>query len=166
MTATEVLARTQEKGILLAPTADRLEAEYLGPMIERELDILSRQGLLPEVPAELVEAGAEYSVKYQSPITRAQMSGQLMGMQETFNMAMNAASVDPSILDRINLDEMLQRMAEINGTPPTAIRSDEETEELRQGRQQQQQQQQLLEQAPAMAGAAKDIAQAQSFGGQ
>ena len=164
MTATEVLARTQEKGILLAPTADRLEAEYLGPMIERELDILSRQGLLPEVPAELVEAGAEYSVKYQSPITRAQMSSQLMGMQETFNMAMNAASVDPSILDRINLDEMIQRMAEINGTPPTAIRSDDETEELRQGRQQQQQQQQLLEQAPAMAGTAKDIAQAQSFG--
>lgn len=163
MTATEVLARTQEKGILLAPTADRLESEYLGVMIERELDILFRQGLLPEMPGELMDAGAEYTVKYQSPITRAQMSGQLIGMQETFNMAMNASAVDPSILDRVNLDDMIQKMAEINGTPATSIRSDQETKELRDGRKQAEQQQQLLEQAPAMAGAAKDIAQAQSF---
>ncbi len=163
MTATEVLARTQEKGILLAPTADRLEQEYLGPMIERELDILARQGVLPELPGELIEAEGEFSIVYESPITRAQKSGASMGMQETFNMAMNAAAVDPTVLDRVNIDEMIKQMAEINGTPPAVIRSDTETEELRKGRQAQQMQQQLLEQAPALAGAAKDLAQAQSM---
>lgn len=165
MTATEVLARTQEKGILLAPTADRLEAEYLGPMIERELDILSRQGKLPELPGELVEAGGDYSVKYESPITRAQRASQSMGMQETFNMAMTAASVDPSILDNIDLGEMLKQTADNNGTPAKVIRSDSEVEELRKQRQAQEQQQSMLEQAPAIAGAAKDIAQAQAISG-
>lgn len=164
MTATEVLARTQEKGILLAPTAARLEQEYLGPMIERELDLLSRQGKLPELPAELVEAGGEYTVKYESPLTRAQRSSQLLGIQDTLNMAMTVASADPTVLDRVNFDEMLKQMAEINNTPASVIRSDQETGELRAQRQQAEQQQQILEQAPAMAGAARDIAEAQAVG--
>jgi len=163
MTATEVLARTQEKGILLAPTADRLEAEYLGPMIERELDILSRQRLLPELPGELLEAGGDYSVKYESPITRAQRASQSMGMQETFNMAISAASVDPSILDTINLDEMIKQTADNNGTPASVVRSQTEIDELRQQRQAQEQQQNIVEQAPAMANAAKSIAEAQAI---
>lgn len=164
MTATEVLARTQEKGILLAPTAARLEQEYLGPMIERELDLLSRQNKLPELPGELMEAGGEYTIKYESPLTRAQRSSQLMGIQETVNMAMSAASVDPTVLDRLNLDEALKLAAEINNTPAAIIRSDDETDALRASKQQQQQQAALIEQAPAMAGAARDLAEAQAAG--
>lgn len=164
MTATEVLARTQEKGILLAPTAARLEQEYLGPMIERELDILSRQNKLPELPAELIEAGGEYTIKYESPLTRAQRSSQLIGIQETLNMAMTAAAIDPSVMDRVDMDKALMQVAEINNTPASIIRSDAETEELRASRQQQEQQQNILEQAPAMAGAARDLAEAQAVG--
>ncbi|AUR93046.1 head to tail connecting protein [Vibrio phage 1.182.O._10N.286.46.E1] len=164
MTATEVLARTQEKGILLAPTADRLEQEYLGPLIERELDIAQRQGLLPELPGELVEAEGEFSIVYESPITRAQRAGALMGMDDTVQSAMNVAAYDPSVLDRINLDEYIKSKAEVNGTPPSIVRSDSETDELRKGREAAQQQQQLLEQAPALAGAARDLAQAQAMG--
>lgn len=163
MTATEVLARTQEKGILLAPTADRLEQEYLGPIIERELDILSRQGLLPELPGELIEAEGEFSIVYESPITRAQRSGQLMGMDDTVQSAINLAAYDPSVLDRINIDEYIKTKADVNGTPPSIVRSDTETEDLRKGRQASQMQQELINQAPALAGAAKDLAQAQSY---
>ena len=48
MTATEVLERAKEKGALLAPTMGRQQSEALGPMIERELDILARvPGALP-----------------------------------------------------------------------------------------------------------------------
>ena len=165
MTATEVLARTQEKGILLAPTAARLEQEYLGPMIERELDILSRQNKLPELPAELVEAGGEYTIKYESPLTRAQRSSQLIGITETVNMAMSAAAIDPTVMDRVDMDKALMQVAEINNTPASIIRSDTETQELRASRQQQEQQQNILEQAPAMAGAARDLAEAQAVGG-
>lgn len=163
MTATEVLARTQEKGILLAPTADRLEQEYLGPMIERELDILSRQGLLPEMPQELMDAEGDYTIVYESPITRAQRSGQLMGMDDTVQSAINIAAYDPSVLDNINLDEYIKAKAEVNGTPPSIVRSESEKEELRNSRKQAEQTQALLNQAPALAGAAKDLAQAQSM---
>ena len=39
-TATEILERAKEKGILLAPTIGRQQSEYLGPLIEREADLL------------------------------------------------------------------------------------------------------------------------------
>jgi hypothetical protein len=39
-TATEVMELVREKGALLGPVGGRLRTEYLGPMIERELDIL------------------------------------------------------------------------------------------------------------------------------
>jgi hypothetical protein len=50
ITATEAMLRAQEKGQLLAPTMGRMQAELLGPMVERELDILSMNGALPPMP--------------------------------------------------------------------------------------------------------------------
>lgn len=47
MTATEVLQRAQEKGALLAPTVGRQQSETLGPLIEREIGVLFRQGCCP-----------------------------------------------------------------------------------------------------------------------
>jgi hypothetical protein len=44
MTATEALIRAQEKGQLLAPTVSRQQSEFLGPLVERELDILGDGG--------------------------------------------------------------------------------------------------------------------------
>jgi hypothetical protein len=43
MTATEVIERTREKGALLSPTMGRQQSEYIGPMIEREVDLLMQQ---------------------------------------------------------------------------------------------------------------------------
>jgi hypothetical protein len=56
MTATEVLQRAQEKGALLSPTMGRQQSEFLGPTIERELDVLAQQGMIPPMPAILQQA--------------------------------------------------------------------------------------------------------------
>ena len=74
MTATEAMLRAQEKGALLAPTMGRQQSEFLGPLIEREIDILSRAGALPPMPDALVKAGGMVEVEYQSPLNRAQRS--------------------------------------------------------------------------------------------
>jgi hypothetical protein len=44
MTATEVIERTNEKGILIAPSMGRQGSEYLGVMIPRELDLDAADG--------------------------------------------------------------------------------------------------------------------------
>ena len=106
MTATEVLERTREKGILLAPTIGRQQSEYLGPMIDRELDILSRQGLLDPMPGPLKEAKGEYKIIYDSPITRTMKAEYASGAQRTVEalIAICNATGDPGALDYIDMD--------------------------------------------------------------
>src|ERR1700692_2198488 len=79
MTATEVIERTQEKGILLAPTVGRQQSERLGPQIHRELDVLASQGLLLPMPPALREAKGAYSIVYTSPLSRAMREQEAAG---------------------------------------------------------------------------------------
>lgn len=119
MTATEVMERTREKGILLAPTVGRQESEYKGPMIHRELDILSRQGLLPPMPAKLKAAKGEYKIVHDSPISRTQKAEWASGATRALEFFGQYASQtgDTSTLDVINMDVAGPEIADIFGTP-------------------------------------------------
>lgn len=159
MTATEVMERTREKGILLAPTIGRQQSEYLGPMIDRELDILARQGMLPPMPPFLRDAQGEYSVVYDSPITRTQKGEWAAGAMRSIELAMNIATQmqDPSYLNFFNWDKIIPEVAEIQGTPSTWLNSPETVQALREQQAQAQQQQQAIEAAPAAAGMLKAL---------
>jgi selenophosphate synthetase-related protein len=52
------------------------------------------------------------------------------------------------------------------GAPANSLRSADDVQSIQQNRNQQQQQQQLIEQAPALAGAARDLSQAGMLGNQ
>lgn len=166
MTATEVLARTQERGILLAPVNAQLQTDYLSVMIEREIGILTRQRLLPTIPDVLKEAGGEYSIIFNSPLTRAQRSEEVNAINQITQYAAQAASYDPTVLDWINWSQNLKTMQEVLGAPANSLRSADDVQSIQQNRNQQQQQQQLIEQAPALAGAARDLSQAGMLGNQ
>lgn len=160
MTATEVLERTKEKGILLAPTIGRQQSEYLGPLVDRELDILSRQGILPPMPRELIQAQGEYKIEYDSPLSRAQRSEEASGLMRTVESAIQVSSVtqDPSILDHFNWDVIVPQMADIQGVPESWLNSPDKIAQLRQGRQQQMAQQQMVQAAPGTAAMVKSVA--------
>lgn len=157
MTATEVAERVKEKGILLAPTLGRQQAEKHGPQIDRELDILARQGRLPPMPRLLKEAGGEYAVIYDSPLARTQKSEWVSGAMRSIEMALNVATQmrDPSKLYYFNWDEIIPQAAEIQGTPSSWMNSPERVKQLMAQQQQQQQQQQMIDAAPAAAGIMK-----------
>lgn len=157
MTATEVMERTREKGILLAPTIGRQQSEYLGPMIDRELDILSRQGLLPPQPKLLSSAKGHYKIIYDTPISRAQKADQVSGAMRTMEAFTQYAQAtqDPSILHLINIDVAGPAIAEANGVPTSWMNSAEKVVQLRQQMQQQMQAQQAIQAAPAAAGVIK-----------
>jgi len=95
MTATEVLERAREKGMLLAPTMGRQQSESLGPSIEREIDILDQQGLLPEMPDILKEVGSDYKVEYDSPLSRAQKAEETAGVFRSLELASAYAGIRP-----------------------------------------------------------------------
>lgn len=153
MTATEVMERAREKAALLAPIMGRQQSEALGPMIEREIDILMEQGLLPEPTNAMIEAQADYRIEYDSPLSRMQKAESSAGGLRMFQYAgeIAANTQDPSVLDWFNIDEMIPDLADSQAMPASWIRSKEEVEQIRQGRQQQQETQQLIDAAPAMA---------------
>jgi hypothetical protein len=157
MTATEVLERAKEKGLLLAPTAGRMQAEFLGPMIERELSVMAAQGLWPRVPSILQNVEIEYRVEYDSPMSRMQRAEKASGFMHALNVAAEYAknTQDPSPLDWFNFDEAMPEIIDIQGAPTSWTRSLEEVKALREQRSQAQQQQQMLDAAPAMASVVK-----------
>jgi len=157
MTATEVLQRAQEKGALLAPTVGRQQSETLGPLIEREISVLARQGVLPPLPEVLV--GREYEVEYVSPLSRAMKSEEGVGILRTLEMVQPIAAVDPSVMDNFNFDEITRVLADVNGVPQRILRDAESISNQRNARAQQQQLQQVLDAAPQTADAALKVSQ-------
>lgn len=167
ITATEALLRAQEKGALLAPTMGRQQSELLGPIIERELDILGRAGQLPEdVPEELAALGGEVDIEYTSPLARLQRSEEGVAILRSIEALAPLAQINPRALRRVNADKALQVLWEINGAPAEVLYSDEDLAAMDEAEQETIEAQQLLEAAPVAASAAKTMAQAQQIAAQ
>jgi hypothetical protein len=165
-TATEVMELVREKGALLGPVGGRLRTEYLGPMIERELDILFAAGVVkPEdVPQALRDEDGDIDIEYDSPLTRAMRAEEGIGILRTLEVATQLAAVDPSVTKKINAARALDRLAEINGAPPDILFNDEQMREAVAAEQEQAMVAQGLDAAPGLASAAKDIVAAQQMG--
>jgi len=153
MTATEVIERTNEKGILLAPTMGRQQNEYLGPMIERELDLMAQLDLLPPMPPALRAARGEYHVEYTSPLARAARAQEAAGFMRSVETSLTVvnATQDPSHLDVYDFDTALPEIARIQGTPETWLADDKAIAAKRQARAAAQQRQEQIQAAPAQA---------------
>lgn len=163
MTATEALIRAQEKGMLLTPTMGRQQSEALGPLIEREIDLLIQNRVLPPLPQALVEARGEYEIVYDSPMSRMQRAEELVGVQRTMELLAPFAQIDPSVLDIFDRDELARLTAEVSGVPTPVLRSPQTLAQIREQRAQQEQAQQMASMAQPVAGALKDAAQAQQI---
>lgn len=160
MTATQVLEIAQQKGVLLAPVMGRQQSEFLGPLIEREFDLLYEAGMLPDLPDELIEAGGEYDVDYESPLALAQKAQQGLSVMRTLESIAPFIPVRPDLLDKLNLDRCLELIGESNGLAADAWNDDETVDEIRTQRAQQQAAQAAVEGAGGMrdaAAAAKDF---------
>ena len=166
MTATEVIERINEKGILIAPDVSRQQSEYLEPMIDRELDLLQDMRLLPPMPPILREAKGEYSVVYTSPLSKMMRAQEAAGFMRTLETALNYASQaqDPSVLDNFDPDIAFPQIADIQGVPISWMRSDEAKQQIRQQRSAAAQRQMQAQEAPGQAALMKAQAVAQKEG--
>jgi Bacteriophage head to tail connecting protein len=166
MTATQVIELVNEKGILVAPTLGRQETEYLGPMIEREIDVLKAQRLLPPPPPRLVEAGGEYQIVYTSPLAKTQRAGKSAGFMRVVETAKEIVNItqDPKYLDWAKFDVALPAIARDQSVDEAWINSEREIAAIRQARAKAQQAQMAMQNLPnqaAMISAQAKMAKAQ-----
>ena len=165
MTATQAMELVQERASLLSPIGGRLQSEWFGPQIEREVDLLQQAGQLPPLPPELIEANGEYEIEYTSPMARAARASEGVAIIRSLEAITPLAQVDPGILDGIKLDEIPAELWEINGAPIKLLRTPEELAAMREGKAQQEQAAQLLAAAPVVSETATNLVNLQkSYG--
>ena len=164
MTATHAMLIAQQQGALLAPTASRIESEFLARNAARELDILHKAGLTPEPPPELLEAGGGYQIEYDSPMSRARRAEEGVGILRSFEQLAPLAQIaGPQIFKRVKWDEATRIIFEVNGAPSKIIYTDDEMQAVDAQQQQAAQLKGILDAAPVAASAAKDLAGASAI---
>ena len=157
MTATEVVERHEEKLVLLGPVLQRINVELLDPLLDDVFEYALEAGLLPEPPEAL--AGEEREVEYISLLAQAQQAVAASSLERVMGFAGNLVAVFPEIVDGIDSDAALRQYANILGTSPDVIISDEELQAKRQARAEEQQQMQAMQQAGQLAQGAKILSE-------
>jgi hypothetical protein len=135
-------------------------------MIERELDVLSSQRMLPPMPNRLREAGGSYKTVYTSPLSKAMKSQETAGFMRMMQSLQEVVKItgDISWLDRFDQDTIVPAMAEQMSVPASWMADDKKVAAKRQGRAQAQQRQEQIQAAPAAAAMLKAHVAAASAG--
>ena len=167
MTATQVLQIAEERGILLTPAMGRQQSEFLGNVINREIDILFHAGVLDSLgpmPDSLARTGGLIKVEYQSPLNRLQRAQDVIAIQRTLEQLIPVAEAGhPEILDVFDWEKMAREVSDVNGLRSDLLLSPEQMKSLQDQKAQQANAQALVQAAPQAAGAAKNLAQAQQI---
>jgi hypothetical protein len=161
MTATEVTERKIQSANRIRPMLVRLEREDLNKTVLRSLSLLAQQGTLPQFPHQQVadEMGIDLELLLQllpNPLMqiRIQFSGQMAKMQKMQQLRDNevllqkviqAAQIDPSVLDRFNLDALIMEEIDIYDIDPAVVNDNRTVMQIREQRAAAQRAQQVQE---------------------
>jgi len=161
MTATQVVETLQKEGVLISPIAGRRETEKLGPMGERELDLLLRADQIDPMPEEVREAGAGPRVTMTNPLSRMARAEEVSGFTRLVEIGIQAASAGaPQALKVINFEQGMRDTAEVLGVRSSHIYSPDELAAQAAAEAEEKQAMIGAEVAPKVAGAALDVARA------
>lgn len=157
VTAREIDERHEEKLLALGPVLERTNDELLDPLIDRTYAIMDRLGLIPPAPPQL--EGVDLRVEYVSLMSQAQ---KLVGVnaQDRFFASVTAlAQLDPSVLNKVDMQQAVDDYAEQIGVDPSLVRTDDEANEITQGQQRAAQAAAEAEQAAQLAQTAKSASE-------
>ena len=166
MSATEVIERTNEKGILMAPTVGRLRPDA---QIDREMEMGLANGWFPPVPPRLREAmkagKVVHSTIHTSPLSKAAQAQEAAGFMRTVETVKELVAVtqDQSLLDPFNFTEATRGIADIQSVRESWMADDKQIAAKAKNRADAAKRQEMIQAAPAAAAMMK--ARAASGGG-
>lgn len=160
VTATEIAERHEEKLLMLGPVLERLHVELLGKLIDITFDFCAEAGILPPVPPAL--EGVELNVEFISTLAQAQRAVAAGAVDRLVMTVGNiaAAKADPSVWDKVDVDQIVDDYGEMFGVNPEIIVPDDVVAAQREARAQQQQ---AMQAAAAMQPAADAAAKASTI---
>jgi len=166
MTATQVIELVNEKGMLVAPTLGRQHTEYVGGLVERELDLLVDMRMVDPMPPRLREAKGAYEVTDTSPLSLAASAGRAAGFLRSLEQVRELVNItqDMSLLDPFDFDTAIPEISRINNVPEAWMADPQAVAVKRKNRAAQQQRQEQIQAAPAEAAIIKARAVAAKAG--
>lgn len=154
----EIAERKEEKLLALGPVLENIYGGQLAPTIDRTYDLMEARRLFPPAPPEL--QGQDLKIEYISMLAQAQKAVSTGSIERLFSFAGNLAAVNPTVLDKINMDEGIDIYGDMLGSPPSVIVPDEEVAKIREGRAKKQAQAEAAANAATMAPAIQQGADA------
>lgn len=121
-TAEEVRAKLEEQYAALGPIVSSMNQNIAAHLIDVTFAIMVRKKLLRPPPPELV--GVTLKVQYMSEFERAQQASALRQLQAYSLDLVNLAPIIQNPPDQVDVDEILQKLAEYRQIPETIVRDD------------------------------------------
>lgn len=110
MSATEASGIMQEKLNLLGSVVDRLQPEFLKPLIENCIKILQdHDELIEDVPETLVDKDLE--ITYQSALANAQQVTNLGNLETVVGFVSTMATYDPNVVLKVKSLDAIEEYA-------------------------------------------------------
>lgn len=131
----EIRARLAEGLERLGPPVGRIQDEWLGPMVIRDIMLLFRNGQLPPLPSEM--QGKPFKIEYIGRLALELNSQQAKGWLQWTSVGAELEGSFPGISDNNRIDSGYRRYGEALGVSVDDMSSEDEIKEKRRIRQEQ-----------------------------
>ena len=162
MSATEASGIMQEKLGMLGSVVDRLQVEFLKPLIDNTFKIMLENGEFDEPPESIYDKETEIS--YQSALAMSQQVSDLSNVETFIRFVTTLGTIDSTAILKLNVNKIIDDYADKMNIDMSLLKTDKEVDEIIAMQQEQQNQQQQAqmenERLETMAKSAKDFAQA------
>jgi len=153
----ELSERNAERLLQLGPVLERMQGEFLDPLISRTFNQMARADVIPPAPPEL--QGSPLKVEYISSLAQAQRAVDTRSIDALTLYQSTLLQAGLSDGKKFNGDKAISEYADLVGTPPGLMVPDDQVAQQRQAEQQQQDQQRRLAMAESLASTARDAGQ-------
>jgi hypothetical protein len=162
-TAAEVNAILSEQQLVIGPALQSLDHTLNNPLVDFLADYaIYEDPYVGPAPEEL--ANSSLKTVFISVFAQAQRAADLPAIDRYVAMIQQVGQLNPTIFDKANLDKLADLYEDRLYLPAGLNRGQDEVDSRREQAQKAAQQNQMMtEQAPAMAGAQKDMAQARAL---
>ena len=164
--ATDAMIKSNERANLVAPSGDRIAREFLLPLIETELAIYGKMNILPPMPAELKNVDTSFDIILDNPMLKGQRMDSVNSAVNMMGMVGQFAQLDSNIVNTVDVDKLLRYIQENMNVPTQVMRTPEEVASMNEAAAQQQQLAAIVNAAPQVGKAMKDISEAQNASNQ
>lgn len=132
MTAEEVRTRTYENSRVIAPEWASYRSA-MSDMLFRVRSILGRMGKLPAPPEAVLDK--KLNIRFTSTLAKMVAQAEVEGISRTVGTAMAWSDRRADVLDNLDLDAAIRRIADLDGAPPDLLLTKDQVKQLRDKRQ-------------------------------